>query len=183
MTALGSSKIWILVPDWSMFKSSEPNAGHVTRKINPLYFNEIWCATWNKDLKSHLKCYMYQVKAQRPPRMLPISNPVRYDWIPIDTVSLIPRQSILLTRLLYTCNPFFVQSKNLTGSSLLRFFVVADQYLIVWVNIWIVWVFDFPLWSHLQIILCIMIIYSCNKMTTTWIQISHQNYKWLLRKF
>ena len=37
---LGSGKIWILVPDWSRFKSSEPNAGHVTRKIGPLYFNK-----------------------------------------------------------------------------------------------------------------------------------------------
>ena len=27
-------------PDWSRFKSSEPNAGHVTRKIGPLYFSE-----------------------------------------------------------------------------------------------------------------------------------------------
>ena len=41
MTALGSGKIWILVPDWSSFKSSEPNAGHVTRKIAPLYFKSI----------------------------------------------------------------------------------------------------------------------------------------------
>ena len=31
--ALGSSKIWILVPDWSIFWSLEPNAGHLTRKI------------------------------------------------------------------------------------------------------------------------------------------------------
>ena len=38
--ALGSSKIWILIPDWSKFKSSEPNAGHVTRKICPLCFNK-----------------------------------------------------------------------------------------------------------------------------------------------
>ena len=36
--ALGTGKIWILVADWSRFKSSEPNAGHVTRKIGPLYF-------------------------------------------------------------------------------------------------------------------------------------------------
>ena len=35
MTALGSSKIWILVPDWSRLKSSEPKAGDVTRKIGP----------------------------------------------------------------------------------------------------------------------------------------------------
>ena len=35
---LGSGKIWILVHDWSRFKSSKPNAGHVTRKIGPLYF-------------------------------------------------------------------------------------------------------------------------------------------------
>ena len=39
MTALGSSKIWILVPDWSRLKSSEPKAGDVTRMIGPLYFN------------------------------------------------------------------------------------------------------------------------------------------------
>ena len=38
MTALGSSKIWILVPNWSRLKSSEPDAGDVTRKIGPLYF-------------------------------------------------------------------------------------------------------------------------------------------------
>ena len=38
MTALGSSKIWILVPDWSRLKSLEPKAGDVTRKIGPLYF-------------------------------------------------------------------------------------------------------------------------------------------------
>ena len=37
--ALGSGKILILVPDWSRFKSSEPNAGNVTRKMGPLYFN------------------------------------------------------------------------------------------------------------------------------------------------
>ena len=36
--ALGSSKIWTLVPDWSRFKSLEANAGHVTRKIGLLYF-------------------------------------------------------------------------------------------------------------------------------------------------
>ena len=39
MTALGSSKIWILVPDWPRLKSSEPKAGDVSRKIGPLYFN------------------------------------------------------------------------------------------------------------------------------------------------
>ena len=38
MTTLGSGKIWILVPDWSSLKSSEPKAGDVTRKIGPLYF-------------------------------------------------------------------------------------------------------------------------------------------------
>ena len=38
MTALGSGKIWILVPDWSRLKSSEPDAGDVTPKIGPLYF-------------------------------------------------------------------------------------------------------------------------------------------------
>ena len=37
MKALGSSKIWILVPDWSRLKSSEPKAGDVTRKISHLY--------------------------------------------------------------------------------------------------------------------------------------------------
>ena len=36
--AVGSVKIWILVPDWFKFKSSEPNANHVTRKIGPLHF-------------------------------------------------------------------------------------------------------------------------------------------------
>ena len=36
--ALGSGKIWILVPDLSRFKPSKPNAGHLTRKIGPLYF-------------------------------------------------------------------------------------------------------------------------------------------------
>ena len=40
---LGSGKIWILVSDWSRFKSSEHNAGHVTRKIGPLYFKYMWC--------------------------------------------------------------------------------------------------------------------------------------------
>ena len=35
--ALGSGKVWILVPDW--FKLLEPNAGHMTLKIGPLYFN------------------------------------------------------------------------------------------------------------------------------------------------
>ena len=39
MTSAGSGKIWILVPDWSRVKSSEPNVGDVTRKIGPLYFN------------------------------------------------------------------------------------------------------------------------------------------------
>ena len=39
MTALVYSKIWILVPDWSRLKSSEPKAGDVTRKIVPVYFN------------------------------------------------------------------------------------------------------------------------------------------------
>ena len=38
MTSAGSSKIGILVADWSRVKSSEPNAGDVTRKIGPLYF-------------------------------------------------------------------------------------------------------------------------------------------------
>ena len=38
MTALGSGKIWIFVPDWSRLKSLEPKAGDVTRKIGPLYF-------------------------------------------------------------------------------------------------------------------------------------------------
>ena len=38
MTALGSGKIWILVPDWLRLKSSEPKAGDITRKIGPLYF-------------------------------------------------------------------------------------------------------------------------------------------------
>ena len=36
MTALGSGKIWILVPDWSRLKSSEPKASDITRKISPL---------------------------------------------------------------------------------------------------------------------------------------------------
>ena len=39
MTSTGSGKIWILVADWSRVKSSEPNAGDITRKIGPLYFN------------------------------------------------------------------------------------------------------------------------------------------------
>ena len=34
---LGTGKIWILVSDWSRLKSSEPNAGHLTCKIGPLY--------------------------------------------------------------------------------------------------------------------------------------------------
>ena len=33
--------IWILVADWSRVKSSEPNAGDVTRKIGPLYFTSL----------------------------------------------------------------------------------------------------------------------------------------------
>ena len=41
MTALGSGKIWILVPDWSRLKSSEPKAGDVTRKIDHLYFTDL----------------------------------------------------------------------------------------------------------------------------------------------
>ena len=43
MTALGSGKIWILVPDWSRLKSSEPEAGDVTCKIRPLYFTTSTC--------------------------------------------------------------------------------------------------------------------------------------------
>ena len=35
----GSGKICILVPDWSRFKSLEPNAVDVTGKMGPLYFN------------------------------------------------------------------------------------------------------------------------------------------------
>ena len=52
MTALGSGKIWILIPDWSRLKSSEPKAGDVTRKIGPLYFSKklvpVWfiCSIW-----------------------------------------------------------------------------------------------------------------------------------------
>ena len=42
MTALGSGKIWILVPDWSRLKSLEPKAGDVTHKIGPLYFIGVW---------------------------------------------------------------------------------------------------------------------------------------------
>ena len=42
-------QIWILVTDWSRFKSSEPNADHVTRKIGPLYFT-LW---------SIFKCFPY----------------------------------------------------------------------------------------------------------------------------
>ena len=38
MTSVGSSKIWILVSDWSRLAGREPNAGHVTCKIGPLYF-------------------------------------------------------------------------------------------------------------------------------------------------
>ena len=38
MTTLGSSKIWILIPDWSRLKSLEPDAADVTRKISPLHF-------------------------------------------------------------------------------------------------------------------------------------------------
>ena len=38
MAALGSGKIWVLVPAWSRLKSLEPDAGDVTRKIDPLYF-------------------------------------------------------------------------------------------------------------------------------------------------
>ena len=41
MTALGSGKIWILVPDWSRLKSSESKAGDVTRKIGSLYFKTL----------------------------------------------------------------------------------------------------------------------------------------------
>ena len=41
VTSAGSGKIWILVADWSRVKSSEPNAGDVTRKIGPLYFTII----------------------------------------------------------------------------------------------------------------------------------------------
>ena len=41
MTALGSCKIWILVLDWSRIKSSEPKAGDVTRKIDPLHFKRL----------------------------------------------------------------------------------------------------------------------------------------------
>ena len=36
--ASGYGKIWILVPDCSRIKSSEPDAGYMTRKIGPLYF-------------------------------------------------------------------------------------------------------------------------------------------------
>ena len=38
MTVLDSGKIGILVPDLSKLKLSEPNAGHSTHKIGPLYF-------------------------------------------------------------------------------------------------------------------------------------------------
>jgi hypothetical protein len=39
--AIGSGKILILIPDWSSFKSLEPDAGHVTRKIGPMYFTSM----------------------------------------------------------------------------------------------------------------------------------------------
>ena len=53
MTSEGSGKIWILVADWSRVKSSEPNAGDVTRKIGPLYFKSceivFCCKNQNKN--------------------------------------------------------------------------------------------------------------------------------------
>ena len=42
MTSSGSGKIWILVPDWSRLKSSEPKAGDVTHMVGALYFTENW---------------------------------------------------------------------------------------------------------------------------------------------
>ena len=53
MTALGSGKLWILYPDWSMLKSSEPKPGDVTRKIGPLYF------TWISIDKLTFSIYKY----------------------------------------------------------------------------------------------------------------------------
>ena len=70
MTALGSDKIWILVPDWVRLKSSEPKAGDVTRKIGPLYFIYIW-KSWigakriskmSIVLKVGGGCYSYRFK-------------------------------------------------------------------------------------------------------------------------
>ena len=59
MTALGSGKIWILVPDWWRLKSSEPKAGDVTRKIGPLYFTFGWLF---ENFSSFLKiCVQFQV--------------------------------------------------------------------------------------------------------------------------
>ena len=37
------------VPDWSRFKSSEPNAGHMTCTIGPLYFTYLH----NNAIHSH----------------------------------------------------------------------------------------------------------------------------------
>ena len=55
MTALSSGKIWILVPDWSRLKSSEPKAGDVTRKIGPLYFK------WKHDNKPNIMRLLHNV--------------------------------------------------------------------------------------------------------------------------
>ena len=52
VTAIGSGKIWILVADWSRFKSAEPNAGHMTHKIGPLYSNQ------NKSLESSISYWV-----------------------------------------------------------------------------------------------------------------------------
>ena len=39
MTSIGFGKIWILVPDWSRFKSSEPNVGHVKTQVHNILIN------------------------------------------------------------------------------------------------------------------------------------------------
>ena len=61
MKSSGSSKIWILVPDWSRFKSMEPNADHVTRKIGPLYF-KIWFSNTVFDVQT---LYIISTKQQK----------------------------------------------------------------------------------------------------------------------
>ena len=77
VTSSGSGKIWILVADWSRLESSEPIAGDVTRKIDPLYFKcqnheedcTNFCHLLRKDelyhyLQSCLKCQEFTTPYQ-----------------------------------------------------------------------------------------------------------------------
>ena len=163
MTTLGSSKIWILVNDWSGFESSEPNACDVTCKIGPLYFKKILTA-WlvKKEKKQVLHAHHY-------------NSWLVYIHYPIFEVHFIVFME------------FFSENSVLTYDKYSRAVCNQEQVIMarVWYTIWIQQVNMFFLTQSLvsagyistALLMLYLLIYDENKNNAILMQLSYKNTK------